>query len=176
MDDERIVQALQATPPDEPAYISVGTCPWSTPTDFRARQGTRSRVRAVRSAFRAASVGLVALVIVIAVGPRIIESASSPTTLYQMYKGGPGRTGEASGAGPTAPTVQWTVETEPLIDSSPVVAGGVVVIVDGREDLRALDLATGQLRWAVGDEALVGSPAIAGSRVVALTKAPGRHP
>lgn len=173
MDDERIVQALQATPPDEPAYISVGTRPWTAPTDLRARQGMRSRVRAVRSAFRAASVGLVALVIVIAVGPRIIESASSPTTLYQMYKGGPGRTGEASGAGPTTPTIGWAVETEPLLDSSPVVADGVAVVVDGRDDLRALDLRTGEVRWAVGDETLVGSPAIAGSRVVVVTKSGG---
>lgn len=173
MDEDRIAEALRATPPDEPAYSSVATLTGTAPTAWRARQAARSRASAVRGAVRAASVGVMVLVVAIAAGPRIIESAFAPTTVYQLYKGGPGRTGEASGAGPTAPTVQWTVETEPLIDSSPVVADGMVIIVDGREDLRALDLATGQLRWAVGDEALVGSPAIAGSRVVALTKAGG---
>lgn len=161
MDDDRIERALRAAPPDEPAYGAV------------SRRSARPYANSMRWALRAAAMVAVVVLAVITVGPRMLESGLPLSGAYEMYKGGPGRTGEGSGLGPTSANVAWMVETEPLIDSSPVVADGTVVIVDGRGDLRALDLRSGGLRWTVPDGSLTGSPAIAGSRVVVMTGSGG---
>ena len=157
MDDDRIVSALRQLPPDEPIYRPPGVDP-----------RTRRRWSRSRAILQGTVVVAVVLTGILAIGP-ILERGRQTGDVYPMYKGGPGRTGEASGGGPTAPAVLWTVDTEPGIDSSPVVVEGTVVIVDGRDDLLALDLRTGAVRWTVDREVFVGSPAVAGSLVVSQT-------
>lgn len=152
------MRALRTAPPDEPTYRPRGLT--ALP---------RRRTSSIGMGLRVVASLVVVLLGVIAVGP-ILERSGELGVDYPMYKGGPGRTGEAVGGGPAAPDILWTVESEPGIDSSPVVAGNTLVIVDGRDDLLALDLRTGAVRWAVDGDVFVGSPAIAGSMVVTQTE------
>ena len=85
-----------------------------------------------------------------------------------MYKGGSGRTGEASGGIAGEPAVLWTVPTGGPVNSSPVIKDGVAYIIGGEGQLLALDVTTGAQRWASEATDLVGSPAIAGERIVVL--------
>ena len=85
-----------------------------------------------------------------------------------MYKGGPGRTGEAGAAISGEPAILWTVTTDGPIDSSPAVRGGVAYIVGGDGRVRAIDIGSGAVSWTSAEAGHVGSPAIAGDRIIVL--------
>lgn len=163
MDDDRIVGALRQAPRDEPVYRARGLPSRPAPRARPMRRGIVAGVAGV------AVISLLAGVLVVA--PILQRSPSPDAATYPLYKGGPGRTGEAIGGGPNGPDILWAVESESGLDSSPVVAAGTVVIVDGRDDLAALDIRTGAARWTVGSDTFVGSPAIADSTVVTQTDA-----
>lgn len=111
---------------------------------------------------------------VIAIAGLVMACAGGPAqptedgTDVLMYKGGPGRTGESVGGIAGEGRVLWTVATGGPMDSSPAILDGVAYIVGGEGRLLALDVATGSQRWASKADGLVGSPAIAGERIIAL--------
>lgn len=157
IEEERIIRILRAAPPNDALYQPLGAA-------LRQRRPARPSSRVGTTAMTR----LVALVAILSItGAYLMQIAGPQSSAYLMYKGGPGRTGEAVGAGPAAPSILWSVDTEPIIDSSPVVVDRVVYVVDGGDGLRALDLYTGATKWVAADEPHVGSPAIAGDIVIA---------
>lgn len=94
--------------------------------------------------------------------------SGGPSDDVLQYKGGPGRTGEARASIPGEPTILWTVRTDGPIDSSPAVRDGVAHIVGGDRRLHAIDVETGTTRWSAAATDHVGSPAVAGDRIVVL--------
>lgn len=113
---------------------------------------------------------------VIAIAGLVMACAGGPAqpiddgTDVLMYKGGPGRTGESVGGIAGEGRVLWTVATSGPVDSSPTILDGVAYVVGGEGRLLALDVSTGKQRWSSTVDGLVGSPAIADDRVVALGK------
>ena len=91
------------------------------------------------------------------------ESAGSP-----MFRGGPAHTGVYEGGGPTLAGLAWRAPTQGDVISSPVVAHGVVYVGSGDGHLYALDLATGERRWAFdAGSAVASSPAVGDGLVYA---------
>ena len=79
---------------------------------------------------------------------------------WTAWGGGPGRAGAAV-EGPTGrPQVRWAFDATAPIDSTPVIAGGMVVITSRDGTLHALDLGTGSRRWTAEPGAGSGGPAV----------------
>lgn len=170
MNDERIERALGVGPPDEPAYRARGSAHWRATT----RTSSPARPIGIRAATwtgRLATVtfGMVALLVAVQLLAGRNQPAALPFGDYPMYKGGPGRTGEASGAGPTGPVdTIWSVSIPGSTESSPAIAGAVAYVVGGDHRTHALSMVDGEESWVSEGAAYVGSPAYADGRVFVL--------
>lgn len=100
-------------------------------------------------------------------GDTAVDTSAAFTDVL-MYKGGPGRTGEAVAGIDGEPGVRWTVDTGGAVDSTPVVVDGIVHIVGGDGRLHALAADEGTVLWTSRDAGLVGSPAVGGDRIIVL--------
>ena len=87
-----------------------------------------------------------------------------------MYRGGPGRTGEMAGPGPTTvPVALWTVDTGAPVSSSAAVSGGVAYFGVGDGRIWAVSVDSGHVLWRSAASApMQSSPAIAGDLVLAV--------
>jgi len=102
---------------------------------------------------------LFVLVLGLAVG-----AADNPTLQDRIWRGNVARTGEFTAPGPQAlPKVKWSFATGGPVQSSPVVADGLVHIGSDDGIIYALDLATGKERWRFA----VGGPTRASAAVFA---------
>lgn len=158
--EDAIIRILRSAPPNDAVYHPLGHAFRQRRPAFRSRRGRTAT--------------MARLVVILAIlgfsGAALLQIGGPQSSTYPMYKGGPGRTGEAVGGGPAASTILWSVDTEPVIDSSPVVVEGLVYLVDGDGHLRALDLGTGATRWLTSGEQQVGSPAVSGALVISLAE------
>lgn len=94
------------------------------------------------------------------------SSASSP-----MFRGGPAHRGVYEGGGPTLLGLAWRAPTDGDVISSPTIAGNVVFVGSGDGHLYALDLATGDRKWAYdAGSAVASSPAVGGGLAFAAAR------
>ena len=81
---------------------------------------------------------------------------------WSQFRGDPSLTGVAATNPPSSLELLWSYETGDAIDSSAAVADGVVYVGVGNGDLLALDLDSGELKWAysTGSFIMESSPAV----------------
>ena len=81
---------------------------------------------------------------------------------WSQFRGDPSLTGVAATIPPSSLELLWSYETGDAIDSSAAVADGVVYVGVGNGDLLALDLDSGELKWAysTGSFIMESSPAV----------------
>ena len=84
-----------------------------------------------------------------------------------MFRGGAAHTGEYRTRGvPAFGGLEWRVQTQGPVRSSPVIAGGTLYIGSGDGHLYAIDATTGSVRWRHATPAAIAStPAVANGLV-----------
>jgi glucose dehydrogenase len=86
---------------------------------------------------------------------------------WTVFRGNPLQTGVASSAVADELQEVWKFETKDSIESAPAVADGVVYVASMDENLYALNLADGKLKWQYKGAPFKASPAVNGNSVYA---------
>jgi outer membrane protein assembly factor BamB len=114
---------------------------------------------------------LLAMATLVAGAAILLTRVPRPLTGVVEFRGDPGRTGAMDGPAPrTHPIVGWEAQLprQLSVQTMPLVAEGMVYIIDVRGNALALDLASGRERWSVAFPADVsGTPLISGDLLVA---------
>jgi len=92
-----------------------------------------------------------------------------PTGDVLTYRGDSARTGTMAGPGPSAPVVSaWEYQAGAAIGSSPVVVGGIAIVVSSEGTVHAVNVQTGAAAWTskLGSEVGSATPLIIGGLAV----------
>jgi outer membrane protein assembly factor BamB len=84
---------------------------------------------------------------------------------WTVFHGNPLQTGVAASSLPEDVEILWKYETKDSIEGAPAVAGGIVYVASMDENLYALNLADGKMKWAYKGGAFKASPAVHGDTV-----------
>jgi outer membrane protein assembly factor BamB len=87
---------------------------------------------------------------------------------FPMFKGNPGRTGEADGPGPTSDGVLGRKRVAAAFASGVAVTPGALYAVDEQDRIVAVSPDLKNLLWTTGDRGYRGTPAVAGDRLLAF--------
>jgi outer membrane protein assembly factor BamB len=127
----------------------------------------------VRSSQRAASIGLVLLMLGVMISGCNSSTESAPKIVWpetSIYHGGANLSGEFLAPGPNpdlATTVRWTFQGDGALRAAPAVAGGLAIAGSESGTVYAVDATTGAKKWTfAAGAAIYGTPAIIGDRVI----------
>jgi outer membrane protein assembly factor BamB len=90
-----------------------------------------------------------------------------------MFRGDPAHTGNFSGGGPVLAGLAWRFATNGDVVSSPTIVRGTVYVGSNDGHVYAIDLATGDQRWATNLGSGVGSSPAVGAGAVYVTARDG---
>ncbi|HJU65710.1 MAG TPA: PQQ-binding-like beta-propeller repeat protein [Gemmatimonadaceae bacterium] len=105
-----------------------------------------------------------AVLVILSVG-----DLGAQTDAQGMFRGDPAHTGNYSGGGPVLAGMAWRFATNGDVVSSPTIVGGTVYVGSNDGHVYALDLATGDRRWATDLGSGVGSSPAVGAGLVYVT-------
>src|ERR1700756_279246 len=93
------------------------------------------------------------------------DPAAKTSADWPMFRGNPLQTGVAGASLPDKLVVRWKFKAQDAIEGSAAIVNGTVFVGSMDGNLHAIDLASGQKKWAYKAGPIKGGPSVHGDHV-----------